>query len=443
TVQLSRADVLRTWQPSGAHCRWWESRGSQRQTDSLLLCGPGLGWLVMQLRQPMMLEAVSVRDWDGQWLRSSSVGSPVSAVGASSLPLELQLEDPWPRQLDDTFGSSDRWRQLRESKAEKRHLEAMGDGAIICFMVRSCELVGEDGPHLPSCCISCDGPIRQDLRPLRSSNASEGMIEAHYSLEAKHTHHNQKLKCSNGRAVVEKTLGIIGDPADVSPVAVRSPVWVAGRRVSHQFHFFNSYPTPLHNCQVNFTNGQFKNMTPVAMTQRPTKSLLNRTVVTVTTYYETVADGSVQRAAIRACRTDIYLGYFTGPTGTDEQSRRIHVTFGTSAASGVSVIAAGLSTLEVVKSKKRWIKSSKTTSSAFICYILETGCAPRELADSLQRNQSGIEFRLLKLPARQRSQDFRSPKKSGWKVKRPKKSVTLPPRVRPTVNAWRYRLPIR
>uniref|UniRef100_A0A1I8J3S9 Secreted protein n=1 Tax=Macrostomum lignano TaxID=282301 RepID=A0A1I8J3S9_9PLAT len=26
TVQLSRADVLRTWQPSGAHCRWWESR---------------------------------------------------------------------------------------------------------------------------------------------------------------------------------------------------------------------------------------------------------------------------------------------------------------------------------------------------------------------------------------------------------------------------------
>uniref|UniRef100_A0A1I8G7F9 RHD domain-containing protein n=1 Tax=Macrostomum lignano TaxID=282301 RepID=A0A1I8G7F9_9PLAT len=323
----------------------------------------------------------------GQWLAAAPVGSPVSAVGASSLPLELQLEDPC-RASWDTFGSSDRWRQLRESKAEKpvfefillrgspaldfaavqltgvkspplelsvtnvrmcpeRHLEAMGDGAIICFMVRSCELVGEDGPHLPSCCISCDGPIRQDLRPLRSSNASEGMIEAHYSLEAKHTHHNQKLKCSNGRAVVEKTLGIIGDPADVS-LSV-SPVWVAGRRVSINFTSFNSYPTPLHNCQVNFTNGQFKNMTPVAMTQRPTKSLLNRTVVTVTTYYETVADGSVQRAAIRCtaiiqnqfikktpkdyvtmvskpCRTDIYLGYFTGPTGTDEQSRRIHVT---------------------------------------------------------------------------------------------------------------------
>uniref|UniRef100_A0A1I8IAR0 Ig-like domain-containing protein n=1 Tax=Macrostomum lignano TaxID=282301 RepID=A0A1I8IAR0_9PLAT len=319
----------------------------------------------------------------------------------------------------------------------ERHLEAMGDGAIICFMVRSCELVGEDGPHLPSCCISCDGPNRQDLRPLRSSNASEGMIEAHYSLEAKHTHHNQKLKCRNGRAVVEKTLGIIGDPADVS-LSV-SPVWVTGHR-------------PLHTCEVNFTNGQFKNMTPVAITQRPTKSLLNRTVVTVTTYYETVAGSSVQRAAIRCtaiiqnqfikktpkdyvtkvskpCRTDIYLGYFTGPTGTDEQSRRIHVTSHECSIWGVSHCC--------------WLVDSGSGEIKEALDKIKRLDARQELADSLQRKTSpASNIRLLKLARyslncpptkapRQRSQDFSGPKKSGWKVKRPKKSVTLPPRVRP------------
>uniref|UniRef100_A0A1I8J958 DUF2531 family protein n=1 Tax=Macrostomum lignano TaxID=282301 RepID=A0A1I8J958_9PLAT len=62
TVQLSRADVLRTWQPSGAHCRWWESRQSEtNRFPAAVRSGPR--WLVMQLRQPMMLEAVSVRDW--------------------------------------------------------------------------------------------------------------------------------------------------------------------------------------------------------------------------------------------------------------------------------------------------------------------------------------------------------------------------------------------
>uniref|UniRef100_A0A1I8I2G9 Ig-like domain-containing protein n=1 Tax=Macrostomum lignano TaxID=282301 RepID=A0A1I8I2G9_9PLAT len=48
----------------------------------------------------------------GQWLAAAPVGSPVSAVGASSLPLELQLEDPC-RASWEAFGSSRvRWRQL-------------------------------------------------------------------------------------------------------------------------------------------------------------------------------------------------------------------------------------------------------------------------------------------------------------------------------------------
>uniref|UniRef100_A0A1I8JPG4 SRCR domain-containing protein n=1 Tax=Macrostomum lignano TaxID=282301 RepID=A0A1I8JPG4_9PLAT len=110
TVQLSRADVLRTWQPSGAHCRWWESRQSETNRFPAVVRS-GHQWLVMQLRQPMMLEAVSVRDWDGQWLAAAPVGSPVSAVGASSLPLELQLENPCDASWE-TYGSSDRWRQL-------------------------------------------------------------------------------------------------------------------------------------------------------------------------------------------------------------------------------------------------------------------------------------------------------------------------------------------
>uniref|UniRef100_A0A1I8GGG2 VWFD domain-containing protein n=1 Tax=Macrostomum lignano TaxID=282301 RepID=A0A1I8GGG2_9PLAT len=45
----------------------------------------------------------------GQWHAAAPVGSPVSAVGASSLPLELQLEDPC-RASWEAFGSSDHWR---------------------------------------------------------------------------------------------------------------------------------------------------------------------------------------------------------------------------------------------------------------------------------------------------------------------------------------------
>ncbi|PAA74300.1 hypothetical protein BOX15_Mlig016317g1, partial [Macrostomum lignano] len=113
TVQLSRADVLRTWQPSGAHCRWWESRQSETNRFSAAVRS-GPRWLVMQLRQPMMLEAVSVQDWDGQWHTAAPVGSPVSAVGASSLPLELQLEDPC-RASWEAFGSSEFWMQISSS----------------------------------------------------------------------------------------------------------------------------------------------------------------------------------------------------------------------------------------------------------------------------------------------------------------------------------------
>uniref|UniRef100_A0A1I8JF16 Protein kinase domain-containing protein n=1 Tax=Macrostomum lignano TaxID=282301 RepID=A0A1I8JF16_9PLAT len=110
TVQLSRADVLRTWQPSGAHCRWCKSRQSEtNRFPAAVRSGPR--WLVMQLRQPMMLKAVSVRDWGGQWLAAAPVGSPVSAVGASSLPLELQLEDPC-RASWEALNGSDRWRSL-------------------------------------------------------------------------------------------------------------------------------------------------------------------------------------------------------------------------------------------------------------------------------------------------------------------------------------------
>uniref|UniRef100_A0A1I8FBW6 Ig-like domain-containing protein n=1 Tax=Macrostomum lignano TaxID=282301 RepID=A0A1I8FBW6_9PLAT len=117
TVQLSRADVLRTWQPSGAHCRWWESRQSEtNRFPAAVRSGPR--WLVMQLRQPMMLEAVSVRDWVCTPGSSSSCSSAsvagsarVSAVGASSLPLELQLEDPC-RASWETFSTRGRWKRV-------------------------------------------------------------------------------------------------------------------------------------------------------------------------------------------------------------------------------------------------------------------------------------------------------------------------------------------
>uniref|UniRef100_A0A1I8J9U8 Ig-like domain-containing protein n=1 Tax=Macrostomum lignano TaxID=282301 RepID=A0A1I8J9U8_9PLAT len=143
TVQLSRADVLRTWQPSGAHCRWWESRQSEtNRFPAAVRSGPR--WLVMQMRQPMMLEAVSVRDWDGQWLAAAPVGSPVSAVGASSLPLELQLEDPCDASWE-AFNSSSRWRQLGRAYNELnsqtqpavfklRATSAMHDATLSCFL---------------------------------------------------------------------------------------------------------------------------------------------------------------------------------------------------------------------------------------------------------------------------------------------------------------------
>uniref|UniRef100_A0A1I8J528 Spatacsin_C domain-containing protein n=1 Tax=Macrostomum lignano TaxID=282301 RepID=A0A1I8J528_9PLAT len=52
----------------------------------------------------------------GQWHAAAPVDSPVSAVGVTSLPLELQLEDPC-RASWEAFGSSDRWRPIGRGEA--------------------------------------------------------------------------------------------------------------------------------------------------------------------------------------------------------------------------------------------------------------------------------------------------------------------------------------
>uniref|UniRef100_A0A1I8I1Y5 VASt domain-containing protein n=1 Tax=Macrostomum lignano TaxID=282301 RepID=A0A1I8I1Y5_9PLAT len=60
----------------------------------------------------------------GQWHAAAPVGSPVSAVGASSLPLELQLEDPC-RASWEAFGSSDHWRPFGGDLSSVRNSNGM------------------------------------------------------------------------------------------------------------------------------------------------------------------------------------------------------------------------------------------------------------------------------------------------------------------------------
>uniref|UniRef100_A0A1I8G5U9 Ig-like domain-containing protein n=1 Tax=Macrostomum lignano TaxID=282301 RepID=A0A1I8G5U9_9PLAT len=233
TVQLSRADVLRTWQPSGAHCRWWESRQSEtNRFPAAVRSGPR--WLVMQLRQPMMLEAVSVRDWDGQWLAAAPVGSPVSAVGASSLPLELQLEDPC-RASWEAFGSNDRWRHLgraynkstvryiliktrtnaplrpagplnltvmNSTQCPFKNLQAMKAGSLACLLVSSCSLDGSLG-----CLLNYSNGSTQHLRQLNSQAQP-----AVFKLNATSAMHDATLSCfltDRPAERIEQTIGVL------------------------------------------------------------------------------------------------------------------------------------------------------------------------------------------------------------------------------------------
>uniref|UniRef100_A0A1I8J952 Ig-like domain-containing protein n=1 Tax=Macrostomum lignano TaxID=282301 RepID=A0A1I8J952_9PLAT len=205
TVQLSRADVLRTWQPSGAHCRWWESRQSEtNRFPAAVRSGPR--WLVMQLRQPMMLEAVSVRDWDGQWHTAAPVGSPVSAVGASSLPLELQLEDPCDASWE-AFNSSSRWKQLgraykelnsqtQPAVFELRATSAMHDATLSCFLT--------------------DRPAER----------------------------------------IEQTIGISFPPASLT-ISV-SPVWVSGSSVTVNVTSAPAYPALHHSCSISSASSEWR-----------------------------------------------------------------------------------------------------------------------------------------------------------------------------------------
>uniref|UniRef100_A0A1I8G6G7 SHR-BD domain-containing protein n=1 Tax=Macrostomum lignano TaxID=282301 RepID=A0A1I8G6G7_9PLAT len=152
----------------------------------------GPRWLVMQLRQPMMLEAVSVRDWDGQWLAAAPVGSPVSAVGASSLPLELQLEDPC-RASWEAFGSSDRWRQIG-LRSQKQQAEF--------------EFTANFSLH--GALLTCLLPDRPGIR-------------------------------------IEQTIGIVVTP---SVELSLSTVWVIGRRAKVYFFSSPAYPPQQHRCQI-------------------------------------------------------------------------------------------------------------------------------------------------------------------------------------------------
>uniref|UniRef100_A0A1I8GBL4 Ig-like domain-containing protein n=1 Tax=Macrostomum lignano TaxID=282301 RepID=A0A1I8GBL4_9PLAT len=203
TVQLSRADVLRTWQPSGAHCRWWESRQSEtNRFPAAVRSGPR--WLVMQLRQPIMLEAVSVRDWDGQWLAAAPVGSPVSAVGASSLPLELQLEDPC-RASWEAFGSSDRWRQLGRAYNESspRQLNSQAQPAV-------------------------------------------------FKLNATSAMHDATLSCfltDRPAERIEQTIGVL--------LSV-SPVWVSGSSVTVNVTSAPAYPALHHSCSIISASSEWR-----------------------------------------------------------------------------------------------------------------------------------------------------------------------------------------
>uniref|UniRef100_A0A1I8I266 Ig-like domain-containing protein n=1 Tax=Macrostomum lignano TaxID=282301 RepID=A0A1I8I266_9PLAT len=269
TVQLSRADVLRTWQPSGAHCRWWKSRQSEtNRFPAVVRSGPR--WLVMQLRQPMMLETVSVRDWDGQWLAAAPVGSSVSAVGASSLPLELQLENPCDASWE-TYGSSDRWRQLNVQVPVSFILLKNSSGDL---QWSALNLTGR-----PACLqlLDVDTQICASLDNIGKSSVGDPICFSVRDCGLKTT--SSRLNCSirnrNGKQFRV-------NHSEISPPAVL----VSGRTASVSFITTDSSPEPRHLCWIgasssNAPSSQAEVLTAAAIERKITWNSENLPVFSV------------------------------------------------------------------------------------------------------------------------------------------------------------------
>ncbi|PAA78035.1 hypothetical protein BOX15_Mlig028913g1, partial [Macrostomum lignano] len=220
---------------------------------------------------------------DGQWLAAAPVGSPVSAVVASSLPLELQLEDPC-RASWETYGSSDRWRQinvqvlvsfilLKNSSGDLQwsalnltgrpaclqlldvdtpmctSLDNIGKSSVgdpICFSVRDCGL--KTTSSRLNCSIRNRNGKQFRVNHLRTIHEEcQQMFEFKSSLE----HQGALLSCSRGRqrdTRLERMLLLRIPPiqSEISP----PDVLVSGRTASVSFITTDSSPEPRHVCWI-------------------------------------------------------------------------------------------------------------------------------------------------------------------------------------------------
>uniref|UniRef100_A0A1I8G6I6 Ig-like domain-containing protein n=1 Tax=Macrostomum lignano TaxID=282301 RepID=A0A1I8G6I6_9PLAT len=214
----------------------------------------------------------------GQWLAAAPVGSPVSAVGASSLPLELQLEDPCGASWE-AFGSSDRWRPIGRGEAalttfirllsESRYAVMRINMSLSSHLLfhRLGLFVSEDAQRstslffLDSCsfdkaaCWLSDSSGRIVSAPLvGSSSADANGIRTHkFEIKTLPNYHGKLLQCglstSHGAILLEKLL-----LWEVKVLHV-SPVLVAGQLAKLSV-FSDSLPEAQHRCSIERPGSQ-------------------------------------------------------------------------------------------------------------------------------------------------------------------------------------------
>uniref|UniRef100_A0A1I8GBK9 Ig-like domain-containing protein n=1 Tax=Macrostomum lignano TaxID=282301 RepID=A0A1I8GBK9_9PLAT len=170
----------------------------------------------------------------GQWLAAAPVGSPVSAVVASSLPLELQLEDPC-RASWETYGSSDRWRQINVQVLVSFILLKNSSGDL---QWSALNLTGR-----PACLqlLDVDTPMCTSLDNIGKSSVGDPICFSVRDCGLKTT--SSRLNCSirnrNGKQFRV-------NHSEISP----PDVLVSGRTASVSFITTDSSPEPRHVCWI-------------------------------------------------------------------------------------------------------------------------------------------------------------------------------------------------
>uniref|UniRef100_A0A1I8G4L6 Ig-like domain-containing protein n=1 Tax=Macrostomum lignano TaxID=282301 RepID=A0A1I8G4L6_9PLAT len=242
----------------------------------------------------------------GQWHAAAPVSSPVSAVGVSSLPLELQLEDPC-RASWEAFGSSDRWRPIGRGEAalttfirllsESRYAVMRINMSLSSHLLfhRLGLFVSEDAQRSTSfffldscsfdkaaCWLSNSSGRIVSTTLVGSSRADANGIRTHkFEIKTLPGDHGKLLQCglstSQGPVLLEKLLLWEVKALHISAL----PVLVAGQLAKLSV-FSDSLPEAQHRCFIERPESQrSRNLTALSTSQSKTIDSTNRILVRV------------------------------------------------------------------------------------------------------------------------------------------------------------------